>query len=45
MRAVQAPREQLPPLDLRRLRDLDLDRLTPLDALNVLARLKQDADG
>ena len=25
MRAVQAPREQLPPLDLRRLRDLDLN--------------------
>jgi DNA mismatch repair protein MutS len=27
-----------------RLRELDLDRLTPLEALNLLAQLKQDAD-
>jgi hypothetical protein len=26
---------------LERLREMDLDRLTPLDALNLLAELKQ----
>jgi DNA mismatch repair protein MutS len=38
----QAPASPHPVVDA--LRDLDLDRLTPLDALNLLARLKREAD-
>jgi hypothetical protein len=30
---------------LRELRDLDLDRLTPIEALNRLADLKRRAEG
>ncbi len=38
--------ESTPPLDgvARRLRDTDLDRLTPLEALTLLADLKRDLD-
>ena len=38
----QAPAETHPVVT--KLRDLDLDRMTPIDALNVLASLKREAD-
>ena len=39
-----APTDADPHPVVLRLRALDLDRLTPLDALNVLADLRKDAD-